>query len=155
MVMPPKVTDATRETFLAALSETGNVTMAASAAGLSRQSLYRHRKTDQAFAEAWAEAERIGVEAMEDEAKRRAFAGYEEPVYQGGRRVGEIRRYSDTLATLLLKAHAPEKYRERSDVHLHGALDVRNMSTAELEAEVAAAKLAGLVDGEPDDADPA
>jgi hypothetical protein len=35
-----------------------------------------------------------------------------------------VRKYSDTLAIFLLKAHDPEKYRERSDVKVQGNLDV-------------------------------
>lgn len=49
----------------------------------------------------------------------------------------------------MLKAHAPEKYRERSDVHVHGKLSVTKMSEAELEAEIAAAQALGLLDAAP------
>ncbi len=87
-----------RETFLSVLSETGSVTQAAKAAKLDRANLYRLRKNDEAFAEAWAEAEELGVEALEDEACRRAFDG------------------SDTLLIFLLKGKKPDKYRERTEV---------------------------------------
>ncbi len=87
-----------REAFLATLSTTGNATQAAEVAKLDRSALYRLRKNDEAFAEAWAEAEELGVEALEDEACRRAFDG------------------SDTLLIFLLKGKKPDKYRERTEV---------------------------------------
>ena len=36
--------------------------------------------------------------------------GVERPVYQGGVRVGEIKTYSDSLLTLLLKSRRPEVF---------------------------------------------
>ncbi|WP_162148545.1 hypothetical protein [Asticcacaulis sp. AC402] len=61
-----------------------------------------------------------------------------EPVYHLGKTVGAIRKYSDTLAIFLLKAHAPEKYRERSSLDLQGSLQVSNMTDDEIAAEIAA-----------------
>ena len=52
------------------------------------------------------------VDDLEAEAWRRAKEGVEKPVFQGGKQVGVIREYSDTLMATLLKAHRPEKYRE-------------------------------------------
>jgi hypothetical protein len=48
---------------------------------------------------------------LEDEAVRRAYEGVERPVFQGGKQVGVVREYSDTLLIFLLKALRPEKYR--------------------------------------------
>lgn len=142
-----------RARFLEQLSKLSNVTLACEVAGLNRITAYEWKRSDPEFAKDWEAALALGVQGMEDEAKRRAFDGYEEPVYQGGVQVGTVRKYSDSLAALMLKAHAPDKYRERSDLNISGSLNVRNMSEAELEAEVAAAKLSGLVDGDTDDAD--
>jgi hypothetical protein len=63
------------------------------------------------FAERWSEALDEAVERMEREAMRRGVEGYEQPVYYRGRRVGKIKRYSDTLLMFLLRANRPEKYR--------------------------------------------
>ena len=52
---------------------------------------------------------------------RRAFEGTDEPVYYKGEECGSVRKYSDTLAIFLLKAHAPEKYRENIHAELTGA----------------------------------
>lgn len=52
--------------------------------------------------------------------------------------VASVRKYSDTLAIFLLKAHAPDKYRERSSVDLNAKVALDSMSEAELAAELAA-----------------
>ncbi len=101
-----------RATFLEILSETSNVTAAALAAGVDKKTAYNHRRDDPDFAEAWEDALDDATDALEAEARRRALRGVEEPVYQGGKKVGTIRKYSDTLLIFLLKGHRPERYRE-------------------------------------------
>ena len=51
-----------------------------------------------------------GLEILEAEAYRRAIEGVVQPVYRGGKLVGEVRQYSERLLMVLLKAQAPEKY---------------------------------------------
>lgn len=101
------------ERFLVSLASYGNVTAAASAAGVSRGFAYESRHDDPAFASDWDAALDIGTSALEDEARRRAFEGVEKPIYQGGSLVGQVQEYSDTLLIFLLKAHRP-KYRDTS-----------------------------------------
>ena len=108
--------------FLKELAQRGNVTLAAVKAKIGRQTAYDARGSDPAFATAWKQAEEIGVELMEAEARRRAVEGCDRPVYQGGKLVGKVREYSDVLLIFLLKAHKPEKYRERSQVEHSGAI---------------------------------
>jgi len=56
------------------------------------------------------------TEVLEQEAWRRARDGVAEPVYQHGKQIGTIQRYSDNLLMFLLRARAPERYRDRVDV---------------------------------------
>lgn len=112
------------EIFLATLAECGNVTRAAEAAKLNRCHLYRRRNDDPAFAKAWDEAAAIGVAALEDEARRRAYEGWKEPVYYQGEECGTVRKFSDTLLIVLLKAHMPDKYQERQKVEHSGSIDL-------------------------------
>ncbi len=44
------------------------------------------------------------------------MTGVLRPVFQGGKHVGDIREYSDTLLQFLLKGERPEKFRERYEV---------------------------------------
>lgn len=116
--------------FLKALSEGATATGAARSARISRTLAYSWRDTDAAFAAAWEVAYSAGTEFFEEEAKRRAILGTEEPVWYQGKQVGTVRKPSDRLMELMLKARAPEKYRERVDVQ-HS---VAPMTPAELQA---------------------
>ncbi|HXF65635.1 MAG TPA: hypothetical protein VNK67_02905 [Burkholderiales bacterium] len=102
--------------FLEALAETANVTWACRAAGLPRRVAYEWREADRAFAKAWEEAVELGTDALEDEAIRRGHQGVDKPVYQGGRKVGTVREYSDTLLIFMLKARRPEKFKDRAEI---------------------------------------
>ncbi len=110
--------------FLEALADTGIVYRAAKLAGTSRSRVYELRKADPDFAKAWAEAEEIAADRLEEEARRRAVDGVLEPVVSGGRVVRDdegnplaIRRYSDALLTIMLRARRPEQYRDQKLIH--------------------------------------
>jgi hypothetical protein len=109
-----------REKFLTELRRRGNVADAVRAAGFGRTCAYEHRQADPAFAAAWDLAVEEAADGLEAEAWRRAVEGTARPVYHRGREVGEVREYSDTLLVHLLKAHRPEKYRERVAAELSG-----------------------------------
>lgn len=75
-------------------------------------------RADADFGTAVTEARHLGLEALKDEAYRRAHAGVSEPVFYQGRQVATIQKYSDTLLMFLIKQgdpsyrdsyHAPEE----------------------------------------------
>jgi len=140
-----KLTPEKLTAFCAALAETCNVGRACAAVGVSRYTAYKWRKEMPEFAESWDDAMRAGVLALEDEAHRRAFEGTTEPVFHRGDEVGSIRKYSDTLAIFLLKAHNPEKYRENSKIDLTAKLSIGEMSEEEIKAELASLLGTGVV----------
>lgn len=111
-----------RAKFLSALGDTGNITLAAGLSGLERSTLYDWRAEDAEFAAAWNEALEIATDALEAEARRRAMQGVAEPLVSQGRIIKDdegkpmfVQRYSDSLMQLLLRAHRPEKFRERTE----------------------------------------
>ena len=122
--------------FLNVLALNPNIRAAARASGIGRQTAYDARASNVVFAECWEQALDEAVERLEAEAHRRAFEGVEEPVHYKGDRVDTVLKYSDTLAIFLLKAHRPERYRERQEMHIKGALNLagamRDMSDEEL-----------------------
>lgn len=123
----PEVTEMTakkREAFILAFAQMGNVSKACAKAKISRQTVYRHKKEDETFAELWSEAEDIYVELLEAEADRRARGGTLKPVFYKGEKVGSVREYSDTLLMFRLKALRPDKYRENSAVQHSGEMQV-------------------------------
>lgn len=106
--------------FLKAFRIMGNMRAACLQADVTRQTAYEWLKSDPTFADSFKEAEGEAVEFLEAEAFRRAVTGIDRPVVSRGEAVygkdGELlttKEYSDPLLTLLLKAHKPEKYRER------------------------------------------
>lgn len=126
--------------FLATLAETGNVTRSATAVGASRSVVYEWRMADEEFAKAWDQAVRIAVYGLEDEARRRAEEGVEEPVFHQGSQCGTVRKFSDTLLIFLLKAHDP-KYREKTGLELTGA----NGGPVQMSDSQVAGRLAALI----------
>lgn len=109
-------TEVAQGAFLAAYAQTGNITAAAKAAGIARQSHYDWLAADPEYAKRFADAHEEAIERLEAEARRRASVGVEEPVYYKGKQIGAVRRYSDTLLIFLLKAARPSVYRDRVDV---------------------------------------
>ena len=108
------VTPKKKAQFLALLTEDPNVSRAAEEIGVSRFHMYRLREQNPAFAALWEAAVEHAVETLESEVRRRAL-GWDEIVYdKDGNDVGSTHRYSDNLAMFLLKAHRPDRYRERS-----------------------------------------
>jgi N-methylhydantoinase A/oxoprolinase/acetone carboxylase beta subunit len=114
--------DAWRERFIAALRNSGNVRASCQAAGVDRSTAYRAYSASPEFAERWNEALEEAIDTLEAAAWSRARDGVvrHEPIMYQGQKVAEkvVTEYSDSLMTLLLKAHRPEKYRERFDVEI-------------------------------------
>lgn len=107
---------ARQNAFLAVYSETGNLTAAAQAAGVTRRQHYEWAE-DPEYRKAFNDAQEQATDALEAEARRRAYQGVEEPTgwYQGSPG-GYVTRYSDTLLIFLLKGMRPDRYKERSQV---------------------------------------
>ncbi|HEY4752910.1 MAG TPA: hypothetical protein VIH37_06460 [Candidatus Limnocylindrales bacterium] len=86
--------------FLQVFAESGNVSLAARACGIDRTTPYALRQRDEGFAAMWQEAQDAAVDALEARARQLALEG------------------NTTLLMFLLRAHRPERYRERVDVKL-------------------------------------
>lgn len=125
--------------FLAALAESGNVSTACRSVGIDRSTPYDVRKEDADFAAAWDGALDQATDALEAEARRRAHAGLVRKKFDKGQPVIDPEtgsqyvehEYSDTLLIFLLKAHRPEKFRERYEVDakvkVSGAMEIREI----------------------------
>lgn len=118
-----------RAMFLRELGKRANVSDAARMAKIGRSTVYQWREAEPEFAASWDEAVEQALGLLEAEAWRRAVDGVEEPIVG---RVGKdedgivtyVRKYSDSLMQTLLKAHRPEKYRERQEVQHSGAVQI-------------------------------
>ena len=126
-----------RRGFLTALAETGNATAAARCAGVARGTPYAAAERDPSFAEEWAEAIEEATDGLEIAARKRALG---ENISYRFTKTGEPILHpitgepyyehvsSDALLTLLLKAHRPEKYKERSAVETIAAAPAYDLS---------------------------
>lgn len=96
-----------RPIFLAALETEGTVWAACVTAKINRSTAYRERQRNEQFALDWADVESKVTDTLEREAVRRALEG------------------SDRMLEFLLKARAPDKYRENVKVEHAGTLETR------------------------------
>lgn len=92
----------------------GNVTKALAASGLARKTAYRQFADDQEFASSWIEALDASSDELIAEAQRRGKEGVLEPVFHNGKKVADVRKYSDTLLIFSIKhAEYQKKWRQR------------------------------------------
>lgn len=81
------------------------------AAKITRTTYHRWRQANPEFAARADEAISVGFGALEAAAMKRAFEGWERPIYHQGEQVGSETLYSDRLAEFMLKVNGPDKYR--------------------------------------------
>ncbi len=124
--MPPNVfTPELRERFFEVLEDTCSPKTAAAACGISRQTAFYHKGNDPEFRARWEKAIEVALDALLDEAYRRAALGVDEPVIYSGRLTtyidkvtGEerpltVKKHSDRLLEVLLKFRYGEQMAER------------------------------------------
>lgn len=106
-------TEEKQRRFIEALADTGLVSHAAKAVGMSRESANRLRRSPHgaAFARAWDAAQQHSGSALEDIAFERAIEGEERNIYnEYGEVVCTKRVVNDRLLTFLLSHLLPERY---------------------------------------------
>jgi hypothetical protein len=113
----PEVKDPKKRAYAVTFAMTGNHREAAKAAGICESTGLNWRKDtrpkNQAFLQAIEQGGKLACDRIEAEIHRRAIEGVVEPVYQQGRQVGTVRRFSDTLLIFLAKGAMPHKYRDK------------------------------------------
>lgn len=93
----------TMDAFIARLRDSGNVRAACQAADLPRSTAYHWRNKFKTFSDRWDDAMEDACDVLELEAWRRA-----------------MKENSDRLLMFLLKAHRPEKFKNRTQTELTG-----------------------------------
>lgn len=135
-----------KRAFLQDFAKTGNVSESCTNVGIDRRAtVYDWQELDDQFAAGWREAELVATEVLETAARRRAVDGVTTttPIFHQGEVIYEVEetKYSDTLLIFLLKARAPEKYRERVQMQ-HADADGKKLPVGAVEEYVRGA-LAG------------
>lgn len=133
------ITEEATRRFLTTYAETGSITKAAQASGVSRSTWFEAKKQSKELAAAWKEAHDIAKDSLVDEAVRRAKDGWEEPVFYQGTQCGTVRKYSDNLLMFLIKQRDPS-YRDHSTINLNasGAVGAIRLDTDDQVAAVRA-----------------
>jgi hypothetical protein len=105
-----------KEKYLQGFAIDGTLTTGCRVGQVSPHQVYQWREMDDDFVLREGEARAQLADRLESEAIRRAYQGWERPIFQRGEQVGVERVYSDVLLKLMLTALKPEKFRERVDV---------------------------------------
>lgn len=153
--------------FLESLCSDPSVSRAADYANVSRGIVYVWREKDKKFAKAWDEALEKTKDVARSSIYQRGIIGWLEPLVSNGQLVCEeklyldedgnpvfdkrgkpimikgdpkmIRKYSDSLASLYVKANLPE-YKDKPQLNIHAQLeDLAQKAKDELLADLAAA----------------
>lgn len=122
-----------KKAFLARFRLHGNISRACREARVDRSTIYAWQEDDADFCIAYEIAEVEATETLEAEAYRRAVEGLRRLKFDKGVAVNDPAtgepytelEYSDTLLIFLLKARAPEKYRENPAGSQGGAPPVK------------------------------
>lgn len=106
-----------QRSFLRALADTGCISEAAHATGITPRSAYRLRNHPQgkAFAAAWDQALQLAAARLMTTAYERAIKGGIREMWKDGKIVAEVREPSDRLLVWLLNRFAPSGFAGTGD----------------------------------------
>ena len=120
-----KFTPEVQEVFLQVLEDTASPKQAAQVCGISRRLAFEYKQKDLEFRHRWEQAIQVAMDALLEEAYRRACIGVDEPViYQGqlamtkDAQTGEerpltVRKHSDRLLEVMLKFQCGDQLADR------------------------------------------
>jgi len=112
-----------QDLFLEEFAKHGNITLACRKAEIGRMTLYRWKEKSDTFLVRFNQAFEEAKDAIRAEIYRRGKEGWDEPVFQQGKLIDTVRKYSDTLLIFHAKMLMPE-YRDKSQIEMSGSLDI-------------------------------
>ena len=145
MATPLPYPDSTKQAYLDELRKHGLRATAIRAAGMGSTTLGRWRDGDPEFAAAEQEAIQDAAEALELEARRRAYDGVDREKCIGSgdnSRFIVEKQFSDTLMLALLKANNPDKFKDRTASEISGP----NGQPVQVDGVQSAARLAAILE---------
>ncbi|NDD54234.1 hypothetical protein EBZ39_10225 [bacterium] len=96
--------------YLTVIRATGSNTLALKAANCPRRIVTYMQASSPVFGAVLNDSLDESTDSLEDEARRRAVEGVDEPVFYQGAVVGHVKKYSDELLKMLLRANRQTKY---------------------------------------------
>ncbi len=110
-----------QERFLDQLVNSGgNIKRALDGIPITRFHLRRFAKENQGFNTRFIDALELGLDALEDEATRRAYEGVTKDKFYKTKKIGMERTYSDSLMKFLLEGRRREVFGKESKIKLEG-----------------------------------
>ena len=106
-----------QDIFLEEFSKHGNITYACASAKINRSTLYRWKEKSDKFLILYNQAFEEAKDNIRHEIYRRAYEGWLEPQFSAGKRMGDVRKYSDTLLIFHAKMLMSE-YREKQSLEV-------------------------------------
>lgn len=131
----PRQVSARKRRFLKAFRYNANVSAAARAAGVARQTCYKWRKDDPEFAALMDEAEQESIDRLEERAFQLAYEGTTRMVVSAGKHLGDEVEYSEGMISMLLKARRPNVYKDRQSVEHSGEIRTIQDLLSEIRAD--------------------
>lgn len=105
-----------KRVYLEAFAEYCTITAGCDAAHVDNTTVYRWREMDDVFVIQENMLRARLADRLEQEAIRRAYIGWDRPIYQRGELVGYERQYDGSLLKMLLAAYKPSVFRENINV---------------------------------------
>lgn len=136
------ITPGRLDAFIEAIATGSEDKEACEFAGVTLQAIRARQRSDIEFAKAYKAARAARIEVYRSEARRRAVDGWAEPVFYRGEQVGRVRKHSDRMLEVLLKAEDPDTFGDRKVVEI--------LTTPMTGADVARAVEVGKLEGAAD-----
>ena len=102
--------------YLEGFAEYCTITSGCKAAGVHNTTVYVWREMDDEFVLKENQLRAELADRLEMEAIRRAYTGWDRPIYQRGELVGYERQYDGSLLKMLLAAYKPSVFRENINI---------------------------------------
>lgn len=118
--------------FAEELKKHGNVSRAAEQIGMARRYLYSLRETHPELKAVWDDSVETFLDVCDSECTKRAVLGWDEPVYQGGQKVGDIHKASDRLLEFILERR---RYPKRHEISGRGGGPIPTVDLSKLSDE--------------------
>ena len=105
-----------KKRYLEGFAEYCTITSGCKAAGVDNTTVYVWREMDDVFVLQENQLRAELADRLEMEAIRRAYTGWDRPIYQRGELVGYERQYDGSLLKMLLAAYKPSVFRENINI---------------------------------------
>lgn len=111
--------DDVKQAFLASLQRYGKVGLACVDAGCSLGMYQLQREKDEEFREAVELTLMVFKDKRIHQLEAQAMSGHTEPIFGANGEVGERKRFESGLRAMILKAYAPEMYKDVQELNVN------------------------------------